>query len=108
MALESRSLNCALCRSARTKGSSWRKIYSAESRKVYKELESIFSSIYPQIKVETFLPEDGFWCGNCFRSVEKLIKIRGNLKVQEGDIKQKVRHAGETLLASISGEFKLI
>lgn len=103
MASENQSHNCLLCGKSPLTGR--RKIGSVESRNVYNELKSVAEcSMIPQTPDKTFPDhdKDGFLCGKCFQSIEKLIKTRANLKHLEDDIAKKV--AAKLLAASDIGD----
>ena len=49
------------------------------------------------------LPPDAAVCLPCLRSVDKLVKLREDLRAQESEIHQQVRRAGESIGMQTSG-----
>lgn len=84
---------CLLCRQQKSK----RAIYSEPYSHIVPVLSGFVNEIFGITADLIILPSTATICRPCFRSVEKVIKLRQELEQKEKEILNGIKQAGEAL-----------
>jgi len=101
----SRSPSCCLCARLLHKAGERRVLRSPATSHISNAIKHVAAELFPG-SVDVLFPSNAYLCKVCVRSVEKLLRLRENLKKEEQDFRARLTSVGEKKGLSASSHFQ--